>query len=129
MTTKLPCAAGPEFWFPKSSAKSSELQANEARHICRTRCPIVFECLEQALKAEGGCATDGRSGIFGGMTPKERYNLHRVRVKNGTATANTAPCGTNRGYRRHLRDGEKACQPCRNAALALNKASKTRQAA
>lgn len=38
-----------------------------------------------------------------------------------------AKCGTVRGYRRHHRDGEKACTPCRTANSAVDRARRSFQ--
>lgn len=38
-------------------------------------CPVKAECLEEALKEEGWKTVKYRSGLRGGLTPKERVNL------------------------------------------------------
>jgi len=48
-----------------------------AKAICK-ECPVQFECLEFALRAESGPA-GGRAGIYGGHTPTERAEIQRRR--------------------------------------------------
>lgn len=50
-------------------------EARKAKSICRS-CPISVRCLRQALGAEVG-GGDGRYGILGGLSPRERTALAR----------------------------------------------------
>jgi WhiB family redox-sensing transcriptional regulator len=56
-------------FFPDRTAYRNDDIAS-AKAVCR-RCPVREECLEAAM--------DGREkiGIWGGLTPVERANLHR----------------------------------------------------
>ena len=106
----------PETMFPHSGYKDGRLTragaANAiagAKAICE-RCPVAVECLTFALEH------DERFGIWGGLTEDERAAMHRRRGRE------EAECGTDRGYKRHIRLGEPACTPCRTAH-----ADKTRQ--
>jgi WhiB family redox-sensing transcriptional regulator len=47
-----------------------------ARDICDT-CPVRVACLEDALRKEGNVTTSYRHGLWGGLTPTERYALTR----------------------------------------------------
>lgn len=69
----------PELFFPKGYDGPWQLAIAEAKSVCR-RCPVVEQCLQFAL------AEDIPSGIFGGLTDKERASLRRS-VRRG----NTAP--------------------------------------
>ena len=57
----------PELFHP--TTRAGELIAIA---ICRT-CPVRAECLDYTMAVEDGYTTNGRHGIFGGLTPGERY--------------------------------------------------------
>lgn len=42
-------------------------------------CPVRAECLEYAMTLESG-RTESRHGIWGGLTPQQRRQLHRCRT-------------------------------------------------
>jgi WhiB family redox-sensing transcriptional regulator len=100
----------PELFFPEKG----EGNDGSAKRICR-QCEVSAQCLGYAL------ANCERYGIWGGLTERERRRLKRGR----SLTANPSiqrvdrrfpvECGTERGYRRHLADGEPTCGPCRKA--------------
>lgn len=48
----------------------------EAQEVCRTECPVRLECLEFALRIE---TPQGRSGVYGGLTPNERDEFYTER--------------------------------------------------
>lgn len=48
----------------------------EAQEVCRTECPVRAECLEFALRIE---TPQGRSGVYGGLTPNERDEFYTER--------------------------------------------------
>ena len=74
-----------------------------------SKCPVIAECLEFAL-------TSGeRHGIWGGKTERERHTLEKARGL--TRTTRITECGTPAGAKRHYRDGEKPCEPCREASV------------
>ncbi len=46
--------------------------------VCET-CPVRGECLEEALRLEGTATVGGRWGIYGGLTPRDRHEIHMDR--------------------------------------------------
>lgn len=65
----------PDLFFPESYKSGPGLiQTEEAKAVCR-RCPVLAECLRDALDAEHGKSADGRHGIRAALTPTERYTL------------------------------------------------------
>lgn len=63
------CAGTPDdIFYP---ARYEEEDANWALAICGI-CPVRQKCLDEAIKVEEDAVTR-RYGIFGGMTPNERY--------------------------------------------------------
>lgn len=52
----------------------------EAKAVCEG-CPVAAKtaCLEEALTAERGACGQRRYGVFGGLTPTERYRYARQR--------------------------------------------------
>lgn len=72
-----PCwVRDPEMWFPSTRAGAAVAQA-----LCRD-CPIIAECRELAMKAEGSRTAGGRYGIYGGLDTSDRARLARKRAKN-----------------------------------------------
>lgn len=49
-------------------------QPEPAKRICRT-CDVRRECLDEILRIEQGAALTHRTGIWAGLTPRERVNL------------------------------------------------------
>lgn len=104
----------PELFFPE---KGSATKA--PKDICAV-CPVRVECLDWAL------ANDVRHGVWGGLSDNERRRLRR-RAGDVPPTPAPAPaavpkaprqpvqCGTRPGYQKHRRNGEQACDPCRQA--------------
>ncbi|MGH3585854.1 MAG: WhiB family transcriptional regulator [Pseudonocardia sp.] len=70
-------------------------RAPTAKALC-TLCPIQTACAEYAIR------TGQPTGVWGGLTPKER----RARVRPA--------CGTEEGWRSHVARGE-SCHTCREA--------------
>lgn len=66
----------PELFFPPAGPIGLA-SAAAARRVC-AGCPVRRDCLEAALRVEDG--RYGRYGMWGGMTPKERYQLSRCRA-------------------------------------------------
>lgn len=64
-------------FFPERWANDSVHEV--AKSIC-SRCPVRDECLELALLENK--AEDDRWGVFGGMTPHERWLERRRRMKS-----------------------------------------------
>jgi positive regulator of sigma E activity len=65
----VPCISDPESWF-SGNAKAQAA----AKAVCAT-CPEKQECLTMALRAEVGEPVSLRFGIYGGLTPAERFAL------------------------------------------------------
>ncbi len=68
-----PCTTrDPELFF-----STDPRDVAEAKRICRTECaPAVREaCLELALSNEGRWNTAYRTGVFGGLTARERFRI------------------------------------------------------
>lgn len=55
----------PELFFPIGTSGPARDQIEKARRICR-ECPVIMECLENALRHTG------QFGIAGGLTEAER---------------------------------------------------------
>lgn len=68
------CRARPELFFPEDFFDTSEREIVEgwARKLC-AECPVVSLCAEYALTAKE------QSGIWGGMTTRERQQIIRSR--------------------------------------------------
>ena len=65
----------PELWFPDGSAPHGSQSTQDAIAICH-RCPVIADCLEYALEAEGSQHWRTRHGIYGGLRPVERYSIY-----------------------------------------------------
>jgi hypothetical protein len=59
-----------DLWF--SERREAE---KAAKDICWNKCPVRVECLSYAQEIEYGY------GIFGGYTPKERWQLRRSLIR------------------------------------------------
>ncbi|MEU2426992.1 WhiB family transcriptional regulator [Streptomyces sp. NPDC007851] len=67
--------ADPELFFPVGEGLAAQEQAEEAKSYCR-RCPVTAECLRFALN------NDEPSGVWGGLTEKERRALKRRKARS-----------------------------------------------
>ena len=96
----------------------SRAQVRAAKKVCAI-CPVQAACRDWAI------ATGERNGVWGGMSQKELRQKRR-RFTSRAKTDTTAPqapatkrkparCGTNSGYRKHLREKTQICGPCRRA--------------
>ncbi len=92
-----------ELFFPVKEADP----ALEAKEVC-ARCPVLAECLDESL------AKRHAYGVWGGLTERERRSLLRKTTGTGR-TATETQHGTSAMYRKHYRNGEKPCEPCRVA--------------
>jgi len=63
----------PDLFFPTGSGYRAAAQTEEAKQVCGA-CPVRQECLSWALQ------TGQSTGIWGGMTERERLRLHRGTV-------------------------------------------------
>lgn len=66
---------------------NGKLVTNKAKAECLA-CPVRAQCLEQALRLEGDTPSRMRFGIFGALTPTERFSLYEER--GGTQPHNVA---------------------------------------
>lgn len=65
--------ADPALFFPPPGRN-----ATAAKKIC-TECPVRVECLQAAMDWETPAdSRDGRAGVYGGLTGKERHRLTRA---------------------------------------------------
>jgi WhiB family redox-sensing transcriptional regulator len=71
----------PELFFPIGDTGPALLQIEEAKAVCR-RCPLMESCLQGALDRN-------ESGVWGGLSEKERRSLKR-RAARKHAAANSA---------------------------------------
>ncbi len=70
---ELPCRTlDPDLWFPVSLVGPGARQAEQAKTLCITKCPIRQECLDQALALNA-------MGIWGGTDENERKLIHATR--------------------------------------------------
>lgn len=68
----------PDLWFPEGVRGATFVaQANIARKICRSSCPVMLDCLHAEMRAEKGKGRDNRFGVRGGMTGSERWDHER----------------------------------------------------
>ena len=82
----------------------------EALAICAA-CPVIYECLNAARAEE---AQVGQVwGTRAGMTMQQRRDA---------LAAGDPRCGTEAGYRAHMREKTTSCKPCRAAARQADKA-------
>src|SRR5260370_920072 len=96
----------PDLWVPKPSDNRTR---EAALRICST-CPVATECRDEATKIGApwgiwGCETQKQRSARTGITSRKAMALEML-------GAQLRPCGTYAAYMRHLRAGEKACQPC-----------------
>ncbi len=102
--------ADPDLFHPERGEND---KARAAKSVC-AGCTVTAECLSFAL------ANGERSGIWGGLSGKERVGMRRALgprpIDHGTAA----------GYRAHLRRGEAACDSCLLAARVARAESKAR---
>ncbi|WP_216666463.1 WhiB family transcriptional regulator [Actinomyces faecalis] len=56
----------PDAWFDLTDLHP------QAVRVCRS-CPLRRACLEQAARAEAGLGPTHRFGVWGGLTPRQRY--------------------------------------------------------
>ncbi|MDJ0385004.1 WhiB family transcriptional regulator [Streptomyces sp. G-G2] len=66
----------PELFFPIGNTGPALLQIEEAKAVCRRRCPVMDQCLQWALDAN---QTDG---VWGGLSEDERRAMKRRAARN-----------------------------------------------
>lgn len=62
----------PDLWFPKPGENG-----RAAKRICRERCPVREECLDDAMAREAGKRPEYRHGIRGALSPFERWRREK----------------------------------------------------
>jgi WhiB family redox-sensing transcriptional regulator len=80
------CRDDPELFFPTGyQSDVALLQVTQARAVCR-RCPVVAECLRDALVSEAGKGIKVRenNGIRGGWTPRDRARGRQAQNRRQT---------------------------------------------
>jgi len=86
-----PCTREPEVWFDSETFE-------DAVAVCAT-CPGKARCLEIALGRERNLVAGSRWGVWGGLTPEERFQADR-------ATRTCAVCGNHVRWGHNVHDGE-----------------------
>lgn len=129
---------GPE----KEPTPAKRRREADAVDICQGQCPVRAQCLADALQAEGDGSVQHRFGVFGGMTPPQRYALANGRpvpklwrpapprptpaapIVDPREDVRPADCPnpTEAGTLRHRKAGERPCAACSAAKVAANKA-------
>ncbi|WP_327359623.1 WhiB family transcriptional regulator [Streptomyces sp. NBC_01304] len=86
-----------------------DVLAPTAKQLC-AGCPLAEACRTQARNS-------GEWGTWGGETSAERAaaGYPPVGWTGRGYTRFTHPCGTPAAYQRHMRAGETACEPCKQA--------------
>ena len=72
-------------------------------------CPVRAECLAYAIAMPPSVDL---SGIYGGMTHRERVTVRR---RNANPNRQPPQCGTTSGYNYHRHNGERPCDACKTA--------------
>lgn len=68
----------PELFFAPGSTGPHLLQIEEAKAVCRNRCPVMEQCQAWAL------ATNQEHGVLGGLSEEERRSIKRRAARNRT---------------------------------------------
>lgn len=116
-TTRAKCLDRPEDYCPgEDTEKLVERDEYAAAALCAD-CPVKAECLAQAMRDEKGKPLRLRTGIMGGLTPKQRQALelaneecaagHKGRIRIYTSTrGRTVSCLECRKIAQRERDKE-----------------------
>ncbi len=72
------CAIDPELFFSPDISGSGVDRYRMARKIC-DRCDFKTECLEAALTLEAHKRRDDIYGVYGGLSPLQRFKLLKQR--------------------------------------------------
>lgn len=73
--------AGTDRFFPTGAGTASRIAYRKVSRTICADCPVAQQCLELAMATEGGAAAGARYGLFGGLSPAQRYELHRKRTE------------------------------------------------
>lgn len=105
--------------------ESTDIRDHEvAKRICDT-CPAITAC--KALLQDVLEQTRGTSHCGGGPQGTWAGELVGGRGPLPPVPRRPAACGTDSGYFRHRRSDEEACDPCKAAHAAVDKAARRRQ--
>ena len=104
---------GDEF-FPSEPSKAASVYA-AARLVCEA-CPVKTECLADALDHERGLSASGRAGMWGGLSPEQRWKLDHQVEHQIADPIHRSTCGTWAGIRTHRNHGERCCAACNGFA-------------
>lgn len=94
------------------------------RRVCAA-CPARVPCLRYALRAERGLGVKHRHGMWGGRTPRERYEIDKRR--RWSIQRSPIDHGSPGGATAHRRRGEDPCRPCLRAEAADTARRKARR--
>lgn len=100
---------GDEF-FPSEPSKAATAYA-VTRIICDA-CPVKADCLADALAHERGVSSSGRAGMWGGLTPEQRWKAERQVEACTSDPIRRDSCGSWAGITAHRRHGERCCERC-----------------
>lgn len=107
-----------EHWWDQAAClghETDDFYLNDASFnpVCLLcdHCPVVKQCLADALEAEQGLQQHYRYGLRAFSTPADRW---RIDTKGGPHTL-LPPCGTVSGWRGHRLRDEQPCGACRSA--------------
>ncbi|GAA1924043.1 WhiB family transcriptional regulator [Streptantibioticus ferralitis] len=67
----------PELFFPIGNTGPALLQSEEAKAVCRLRCPLMESCLQGALDRN-------ESGVWGGTDEGDRRRIKRRAARRRT---------------------------------------------
>ena len=106
----------PNLFFP---TRRGQIMPASMKAMCAA-CPVRIECLTYAIEI------NDRDGWFAGTTPADRRGIRKQWIADGLIERSPndsshvradggVKCGTQGGYKRHRRNGEEACTPCRLA--------------
>lgn len=66
------CRDNPDLMFPTTGDLAG---IEEAKRVCH-RCPVMTNCLNDAMAYEDGKSKDYRHGVAGGLSSSQRYVLY-----------------------------------------------------
>lgn len=73
----------PDLMFPAIGDKHAY---RDARSVCAA-CPVIKQCLEDAMAIEGTAGKTNRHGVRGGKSPAERADLYNRRRRSQSESA------------------------------------------
>jgi hypothetical protein len=73
-------------FFPSTTGLATAARYEAAARVYCRPCPLRLDCLEDAMRVEGGVSSDGRFGLHGGLTPDARYELYQRRAAAPAST-------------------------------------------